>query len=253
MVLCIIDKSSIILYYNNMDYKSIISEVLKQNNIEPTQEIFEKLEKYYSFLIEYNKNVNLTAIVEKEDVFLKHFADSMQGVSNYKTGSTVCDIGTGAGFPGVVLKIIRPDLDITLVDSLNKRIVFLNQLIELLGLNGIRAIHTRVEDVDFKNKYLNSFDYVVARAVAKLNTLAEYCLPFVCAGGYFVAYKSLDIEDEICTSKKAIKTLGGSFVDIKQYKLTDDIIRNLVCVKKEIKTSNLYPRDKNKPRTAPIE
>ena len=253
MVLCIIDKSSIILYYYNMDYKKIISEVLKQNNIEPTQEIFEKLEKYYNFLVEYNKNVNLTAIVEKEDVYLKHFADSMQGVNNYKTDSTVCDIGTGAGFPGVVLKIIRPDLDITLVDSLNKRIVFLNQLIELLGLKGIRAIHTRVEDVDFKNKYLNSFDYVVARAVAKLNTLAEYCLPFVKIGGYFIAYKSVDIDEEISLSKTAIKKLGGSLVEVKEYKLIEDIVRKLVFIKKEIKTSNLYPRDKNKPRTAPIE
>ena len=242
------------VYYLDMkNYEEIISRILIENSIEPTKEIFDKLEKYYELLIEYNKNVNLTAITEKQDVFIKHFADSMLGVKNYKKDATVCDIGTGAGFPGVVLKIVRPDLKICLVDSLNKRVVFLNNIIKALELHNISALHHRAEDKEFKDNYLNSFDYVVARAVASMETLTEYCLPFVKIGGYFIAYKSNAVDEELNNAIKCIKTLAGKLETTEVYNLDDELIRKLVFIKKIANTDKKYPRDKNKARLDPIK
>ncbi len=235
-----------------IDYKKLITKILEENNIEATEEIFERLEKYYEYLVECNKTINLTSIIKKEDVYVKHFADSLLGIKNYKYGATVCDIGTGAGFPGIVLKIARPDLNIILVDSLNKRINFLNKVINELNLCNIQALHYRAEDREFKSLYLNSFDYVIARAVASMNTLAEYCLPYVKVGGSFIAYKSNKIDDEMFISKKCIAELGGKVEKIQNYHLIDDIYRNLVIINKLHKTSDKYPRDKNKPRLDPL-
>ena len=238
-----------------MDFEEIkkyITDILIENGIQPTADIFQKFESYYNMLIDYNQKVNLTAITDKNEVYVKHFADSLLGIKNYKYGATVCDIGTGAGFPGIALKIARPDLKITLVDSLNKRILFLNSVIEALRLKDINAIHYRAEDVEFKKANLNLYDYVVARAVAQMNTLTEYCLPFVNVGGKFIAYKSQNIDSEIKQAKNCIKMIGGKLHSIENFKLFNFYERNLVIVDKISKTSTLYPRDKNKPKTQPL-
>ena len=244
----------IIIYYDTMkNYIDILTDILIENNINPTNEMWDKFEKYYNYLVEYNKDVNLTAITEKEDVYIKHFADCLLGIKTYEENGTLCDIGTGAGFPGIVLKIARPDIKITLVDSLNKRVEFLNKLINLLELKNICALHYRADSEEFKKIYLNSFDYVVARAVANMTTLTEYCLPFVKVGGKFIAYKSDNIDDEIIDSKKCIDTLGGEINTIKHIKLDDNTTRSLVIINKIMRTDKKYPRNQNKPRLNPIK
>lgn len=236
-------------YFINNDLKAS----LEFNNIEITEEILKKLEIYYDFLVEYNKNVNLTAITDKDEVYTKHFADSVLGANLFKKNATVCDIGTGAGFPGVVLKIVRPDLNLVLVDSLNKRVEFLKQLTNKLELDKVTVLHYRAEDIEFKNKYLNSFDYVVARAVAQLNTLTEYCLPFVKEGGSFISYKSDNIKDELKNANAAISILGGNVKKTYSRILNLDTNRCFVVIDKINKTNSKYPRGQNKPKLSPIK
>ena len=235
------------------DAVDILCKVLKDNHIEPSDDMLNKFETYYGFLVYYNKKVNLTAITDYSAVYVKHFADSAAFSSAFKTGASVCDIGTGAGFPGVVLKIIRPDLKLTLVDSLNKRVVFLDELTKKLNLKDVKCLHYRAEDLDFKEKYLNSFDYVVARAVAGLPTLTEYCLPYVKIGGQFIAYKSNDVEVEIAESNKCIMQLGGIINRFEKYHIDDNIIRTAIIIDKCKNTDKKYPRGQNKPRTNPLK
>ncbi len=230
----------------------LLESVLRENNIVFNDDIKNKLDVYYQMLIDYNEKINLTAITKYDDVYIKHFTDSALFSAHYKTNASVCDIGTGAGFPGLLLKIIRPDLNVTLVDSLNKRIIFLNDVIKKLNLNGIQCLHYRAEDIEFKNKYLNSFDYVIARAVAQMPTLTEYCLPYVKVGGQFIAYKSDNIEDELNNAKKCIHILGGKFKDIETVLLNEDIKRKFIIIEKINKCEQLYPRGMNKPRLKPL-
>ncbi|MGN1212567.1 MAG: 16S rRNA (guanine(527)-N(7))-methyltransferase RsmG [Christensenellales bacterium] len=232
--------------------EKMLCEVLNQLNIKPTEQMFKQFYTYFEYLVEYNNKVNLTAITTIDEVYLKHFADSMLGAKYIKAGSSVCDIGTGAGFPGVVLKIIRPDIKLVLVDSLNKRVEFLNTLLEKLQIEDVKVFHNRAEDVAFKNLFLNSFDYVVSRAVAKLNTLCEYCLPYIKPDGNFIAYKSVEINDEINEAKNCIKVLGGEIANIESVRLNDVTERNFVIIKKVAKTSLKYPRGQNKPRLKPL-
>ena len=239
-----------------MDKDEVINrlkDVLIKNEVEPTDEMLNNFQLYYEFLIEYNKNVNLTAITSFEDVYIKHFVDSLANCKMYKKNATVCDIGTGAGFPGLVLKIARPDLEVYLVDSLNKRIVFLEKLIIALKNNNARCLHFRAEDVEFKERYLNTFDYVISRAVASMPTLTEYCLPFVKIGGEYIAYKSNDCENELVAAKNCIKMLGGKLVNIDIVNIDNNLIRNIVHIIKIQDTSSKYPRGQNKPRLSPIK
>ena len=212
--------------------EKFLEDILLKNDIKLTQDIKNKFYIYYNYLIEYNEKVNLTALTDLDDVYIKHFADSILGAGFIDKNANVCDIGTGAGFPGVVLKIVRPDINLTLVDGLNKRVEFLINLLNKLAINDVSVLHYRAEDVDFKNGYLNKFDYVVARAVAKLNTLCEYCLPFVKTGGRFIAYKSKDVEAESHEAEKAINILGGKLADIKTIKLDACTDRTFVIVDK---------------------
>lgn len=210
----------------------------------------DKFDIYFKEIVDYNEKVNLTAITEKEEVFIKHFYDSCLSQNFILQNAKVVDIGTGAGFPGLPLKIIRPDIDLHLVDSLNKRVTFLNLLKEKLNLNYF-TIHARAED--FCLKYREKFDVCVSRAVAKLNTLAEYCLPLIKVGGRFIAYKGSNIEEELKESKKAIKLLGGKIEVIKTFNLPKDKgERNLIVIKKVSSTNTKYPRGKNLPKTKPI-
>jgi len=230
-----------------------IKNTLKKNNICYTDDIKSKFEIYYNFLVEYNENVNLTSITEKCDVYEKHFLDSLLGVEYFGLNTTVADIGTGAGFPGVILKIVRPDLKVYLIDSLQKRVDFLNLLIKKLDLTNICALHYRAEDNQLKDKYLNGFDYVTARAVAKLNTLVEYCLPYVKVGGKFVAYKSAEANLEIKECSNVINLLGGGKCDLYTKQLNNDTSRCFVIIDKIKQTSSKYPRGQNKPRTSPLK
>lgn len=215
---------------------------------------YEKLfEIYYNELVEYNEKVNLTAITEREDVYIKHFYDSCLSSEFIPQNAKIVDIGTGAGFPGVPLKIIRNDIDLHLVDSLNKRITFLNYLSQCLNIK-YSTYHSRAEEFSTNIKYRESFDICVSRAVAKLNTLAEYCLPLVKIGGAFIAYKAGDIDEELKESLKAIQILGGEIKEIKKINLPNNTgDRTLIIIKKIKNTPKKYPRNKNLPKLTPIQ
>lgn len=207
-------------------------------------------EIYFKELIEYNEKVNLTAITDKEEVYIKHFYDSCLASKFIPPKAKIVDVGTGAGFPGVPLKIVRQDIDLHLVDSLNKRINFLNYLKECLNINYF-TYHSRAED--FSNNNREKFEVCVSRAVAKLNTLSEYCLPLVKVGGVFIAYKSGTVDEEIELSKNAIKILGGKIEKINKIKLPNNLgERTLIIIKKIKNTPIKYPRNKNLPKTKPL-
>ncbi len=233
-----------------------LREFAKDYKIELNEKQLEQFRVYYEMLIEKNKVMNLTAITEKEDVIVKHFADSIAVASCYdlfRKDLSLMDVGTGAGFPGIPLKIAFPNLNITLLDSLNKRVLFLQEVIEALGLDGIRAVHFRAEDAAKKEEFREQFDVCVSRAVANLTSLSEYCLPFVKVGGYFISYKSGELEEELKSAEKAISVLGGSIFKTDYINLCQmDYKRSFVGIKKEKKTPKKYPRKAGLPTKEPI-
>ena len=209
-----------------------------------------KFEKLYFRLVSENEKYNLTAITDRESVYLLHFLDSLSAASYIPDSCKLCDIGSGAGFPGIPLKIVKPDIVLTLVDSVNKKVNYLNGTLSLLQLHKSTAIHTRVEDFA-KTKERESFDVVVSRAVAKLNTLCEYCLPLLKVGGKFIAYKS-SVAEELQEAKNAINILGGKLKEVVSVDISDTHVRNIVIIEKVSKTPKNFPRDKNKPKISPI-
>ncbi len=218
---------------------------LKKINIDVTEEQLNQLNEYYILLVEWNQKVNLTRIIDKEDVYLKHFYDSatLNKAINLNEIDNLCDFGTGAGFPGIVIKILFPNIKITLVDSLNKRVNFLNEVINKLNLKDIVAIHTRVEDFAKNNREI--FDVVVARAVAKLNILIEYATPLVKCEKYFIAMKA-NIDEELEEAKSAIEKLHLSLKNKVEFKLPkEESIRNIIVFQKKKRTELKYPRSTN--------
>ena len=209
----------------------------------------ERFQRYYELLTEWNEKFNLTAITEKNEVYIRHFEDSLLGRELIPYGASLCDVGSGAGFPGVALKIVRQDIRLTLMDSLKKRVEFLKVLLKDLELEG-ECLHMRAEDAA-KTPLRESFDVVTARAVARLNTLSEYCLPLVRVGGIFLAYKA-EAEEERKESEAAFRILGGRVGRVLHKTLSDGQKRTLIEVNKVKETPKKYPRGRNKERTSPL-
>ena len=204
--------------------------------------------RYAEMLRERNEKINLTAITEPEEVKVKHFLDSCSAAELLPGGASVLDIGSGAGFPGLPLKIVRPDLTVTLLDSVNKKVAFVSDVIAELKLSGVTAVHARIEDFPHKGEY----DAVVSRAVAELSTLAEYALPFVKIGGAFIAYKSEKAESEAEAAASAITILGGRIREIREAFVAAGLTRKLIVIDKIAPTPPKYPRGKNLPRLKPL-
>jgi 16S rRNA (guanine527-N7)-methyltransferase len=212
--------------------------------------------KYHEILVEWNSFMNLTGITEYEEVVQKHFVDSLvlSKAIDVNEVTSLIDIGTGAGFPGIPLKIAYPHLKVTLLDSLQKRIKFLNEVVSQLGLENVETIHGRAEDFAKPSMKRESYDVCVSRAVANLASLSEYCLPYVKVGGKFISYKSEKMEEEMSAAKNAIQLLGGKFEKCEEFYLPEsDIYRNLVVINKVKATAKKYPRKAGLPSKEPLK
>ncbi|MGX7092723.1 16S rRNA (guanine(527)-N(7))-methyltransferase RsmG [Hutsoniella sourekii] len=216
----------------------------------------EQFKRYFELLIEWNNKINLTAITEESEVYLKHFYDSLMPLwmTPITDNQSLCDVGAGAGFPSLPMKIIRPDLQVTIIDSLNKRINFLKLLVDELGLDHVNLVHARAEEAGQDPLYRGQFDIVTARAVASLNVLSELCLPLNKKGGYFLALKSQASEDELKAAQKAIQVLGAKYEGMKQEELpVEGSERTILVIRKTLETPNKYPRRPGKPNKQPIK
>ena len=239
-----------------MNYNDIMLEGFKELNIDFTSEQANKFEIYKNLIQEWNENINLTAITEDNEMAIKHFIDS---ASCFKSGKlsgelSMIDVGTGAGFPGIPLKIINENIKLTLLDSLNKRINFLQIVAENLELENIEFCHGRAEDFGQDEDYREQFDICVSRAVANLAVLTEYCLPFIKVGGYFIAQKGPKKDEELEVAKKAIEVLGGEIESVLEVKIPfSDITHSIVLIKKVSETPKQYPRKAGKPTKKPIK
>lgn len=238
--------------YNIENFKKYVQEL----NIDLKDEQYQQFVDYYKILIEWNNVMNLTAITDFDEVVIKHFIDSLSLIKSVDLYEKKCliDVGTGAGFPGIPLKIAFPNLDVTLLDSLNKRVNFLNEVINTLSLQSIKAIHGRAEDYAKLNEYREFYDLSVSRAVANLTTLSEYCLPFVKKGGSFISYKSEKIVDEMNIALKGIRILGGKIENQIEFTLPgSDIYRNLLLIRKVNNTPKSFPRKAGLPSKEPLK
>ena len=227
-----------------------LKDYLNQLKIENIDLIIDKFELYYNLLIEWNNKINLTSITEKEDVEIKHFIDSLTSYNLIEDNSLICDIGAGAGFPSIPLAIVKPNCKFVLIDSLNKRINFLNELIDKLNLKNCVCLHSRVEDYARKN--LNKFDYCIARAVAALPTLLEYTIPLLKVKGSLIAYKGSNYQEEIDISNNALNKLNSKIVAKNELTLPNNDKRCLLQIIKNNNCLNIYPRSGNKPRLNPL-
>lgn len=235
------------------EFTKIFNNHLEKLNLTLTEEQIEKFYNYMNLLIEWNKKINLTAIVEPKDIILKHFIDSLTIEKYIKKGETIIDVGTGAGFPGIPLKIAREDLKITLADSLNKRINFLNEVINKLDLKNIETIHTRAEELGKNKKYREKFDIATSRAVANMSTLSEYLIPFIKVKGRCICMKSSDIDTELENAKKAINILGCEIESKDKFNLPNsDLGRSVIILRKVKNTPSKFPRKAGTPAKEPI-
>ena len=235
------------------EFKKTITFLAKEIDIGFNEEQIEKFYKYMQLLLEWNEKINLTAITDPKEIILKHFIDSLTILKYIKKGAKVIDVGTGAGFPGIPLKILRDDINLTLLDSLNKRINFLKLVIDELKLKNVDTIHGRAEEIGKNKRYRESFDISFSRAVANLSTLSEYLIPLVKIGGISISMKGSEIKEEIEKSKKAITLLGGNINKIDFFELPQsDIKRNLIIIEKERSTPAKFPRKPGLPSKEPI-
>ena len=236
-------------------FKEELAKAAAEYGISLSDTQMEQYNRYFELLVEWNEKINLTAITEPKEVAIKHMIDSITAYDDnlFKDGTTVIDVGTGAGFPGLPLKIFCPEIKLTLMDSLNKRIKFLQTVVEELGLKDVECVHARAEEGARNKKYRESFDIAVSRAVARLPILCEYCLPFVKKGGHFIALKGMQYHDEAEEAAKAIKVMGGSHTDIRPVKLPElDDKRAVITITKTMPTPKAYPRKAGTPTKNPI-
>lgn len=239
-----------------MSFKECLRDGAAVYGLALTEVQLEQFDKYFQLLIEWNEKINLTAITEPREVAVKHMIDSLTcwDDDRFDNNIRVIDVGTGAGFPGIPLKIFRPDIRLTLLDSLNKRIKFLQLVVDELGLHGVECIHARAEEGARNKELREQFDLVVSRAVARLPVLAEYCLPFVKKGGTFAALKGMKYGEEAESATKALAVLGGGKAECVEVKLPYiDDKRAVIYVKKEKSTPKIYPRKAGTPDKSPIE
>lgn len=237
-----------------MKIKEILENGFSAMGIEADNQKIEALTAYASLLVEWNGKMNLTAITEESNIAIKHFLDSASAFLTGKVGKKVIDVGTGAGFPGLVLKILNPQIEMTLLDSLNKRITFLDEVIKKTDLTQIETVHSRAEDGGKNPKYREKFDTAVSRAVANLTLLAELCLPYVKVGGYFLALKGPTADEELAAAKKTIKILGGEVEGVYDAEIPMlDASHKIIIIKKVRQTPIKYPRNPAKIAKSPVE
>lgn len=232
--------------------KTLIKNACEQIGIKLNDNQLKQFERYYELLTEWNEKINLTRITEPDEVALKHFADSLTLLEYVEIpkNSTIIDVGTGAGFPGIPLKIARPDISLTLLDSLNKRLGFLGEVCSELGIKA-ELVHSRAEDGGKDKLYREKYDFAVSRAVARLNILSEYCLPYVKVGGSFIAMKGPELTEELNEAKNALKILGGKINKVNEFKL-EDSGRTIVVINKIKQTPKSYPRHSSKIKSKPL-
>ena len=237
-----------------MKINEILEKGFSEMGIESDEKRIDALIKYSELLVEWNEKMNLTAITQESDIAIKHFLDSASAFLTGKVGKSVIDVGTGAGFPGLVLKILRPDIKMTLLDSLKKRITFLDEVISQTRLENIETVHSRAEDGGKNPKYREKYDTAVSRAVANLTLLAELCLPYVKVGGYFLALKGPAADEELQAAKKTISILGGAVEGIFDAKIPMlDASHKIIIIKKVRQTPIKYPRNPAKIAKSPVE
>jgi 16S rRNA (guanine527-N7)-methyltransferase len=234
-----------------LEFEQIFKEECEKNNIYPIVNV-EKFYKYMKLLLEWNEKINLTAIKDEKEFIVKHFIDSLAINDIVKNADKIIDIGTGAGFPGIPLKLFNDKQKFTLIDSVNKKINVLNNIIEELNLKDIEAIHIRAEDLAKNKKYREQFDIAVSRAVANMTTLVEYLVPFVKVGGSIICMKGPNFEEELENSRNAINILGGKVEAIKTFNIDGNLERNVIIIKKVRKTLDKYPRGQGKPLKEPL-
>ena len=235
------------------DFKSYFLENLKELNIKLDDKQIKNFYNFMNELIEWNEKINLTAITQPQEIIQKHFIDSLTILKYINENDSIIDIGTGAGFPGIPLKLAKESLNITLLESLNKRILFLDDVIKNQNLNKIKTIHSRVEDVANNQEYREKFDIATSRAVARLNVLLEYLLPLIKLNGKCICMKGSNIEEEIKESEKALKILGGKIEKIDEFELPNsDMKRTIIVIRKISNTPNKYPRNAGIPSKKPI-
>ena len=238
-----------------MSFAEILKKAAEEYGISLSETQLQQFDRYQELLVEWNQKMNLTALTEPKDVAIKHMIDSISVYDDewFSEGMSVIDVGTGAGFPGLPLKILCPSLKVTLLDSLNKRVKFLETVVSELGLSDIVCVHARAEEAARQKQYREKFDAVVSRAVARLPILAEYDLPFVRVGGFFAAMKGAKYEEEAEEAKKAVKLLGGGEPVLREIKLPGlEDKRGIIYIRKEKKTPSVYPRKAGTPEKNPI-
>lgn len=237
----------------NDDFKNKMIELSKKINIDITDEQLKKFYRYMYLLLEWNEKINLTAITETDEVILKHFIDSMTVFKYLVESKNIIDVGTGAGFPGIPIAIMNQNKNITLLDSLNKRINFLNEVCSELKINNIKTYHGRAEEFGHNKQHREKYDIAISRAVANMTTLVEYLIPFIKVGGRCICMKGNDIEEELEQAKFAIKELGGKIEKVERFNLPNsDMERNIIIITKIKETPNRYPRKAGMPSKMPL-
>lgn len=235
------------------EFKREFEKYLAKMNISLLKEQYGQFYAYMELLIEWNEKMNLTAITEPKEIILKHFVDSLTIAKYVEEGKSIIDMGTGAGFPGIPIKIYRKDVKAVLADSLNKRIKFLDEVIDKLKLENVETIHCRAEELGKNKQYREKFDYATSRAVANLSTLSEYLMPFVKLNGKCIFMKTIEVEEELEKAKKAIKTLGGKVEKVDKFEIPEsDLGRSIIIVKKEKITPSKFPRKPGTPAKEPL-